>query len=75
MDNISSNQQNQFSAAQEKRLNDFSDKIKEFENSFNEQKKEQLDNYTSTFDKLNKSAEGKLQSMKEIQDKIEKYII
>lgn len=72
LDNISSNQQNQFSAAQEKRLNDFSDKIKEFENSFNEQKKEQLDNYTSTFDKLNKSAEGKLQSMKEIQDKIEK---
>ena len=72
LDNISSNQQNQFSAAQEKRLNDFSDKIKEFETSFNEQKKEQLDNYTSTFDKLNKSAEGKLQSMKEIQDKIEK---
>lgn len=71
LDNISSNQQNQFSVAQEKRLNDFADKIKEFEKSFNEQEKKQLDNYISTFDKLNKLAKDKLQSMEEIQSKIE----
>lgn len=72
LDNISSNQQNQFSAAQEKRLNEFSDKIKEFENIFEKQKKEQSDNYTSTFSALNKLAEEKLQLIGEIQTKIEK---
>lgn len=71
LDNISSNQQNQFSAAQEKRLNDFSDKIKEFENSFNEQKNDQSNNYSTTFDNLKSEAENKLKLMEDIKAKIE----
>lgn len=71
LDNISSNQQNQFSVAQEKRLNDFSDKIKEFEKIFEEQKTEQSNNYSSTFDNLKSEAENKLKLIDDIKTKIE----
>ena len=71
LDNISSNQQNLFSAAQEKRLNDFSDKIKEFEKTFEKQKTDQSNNYSTTFDNLKSEAENKLKLMEEIKAKIE----
>ena len=71
LDNISSNQQNLFSAAQEKRLNDFSDKIKEFEKTFEKQKTDQSYNYSTTFDNLKSEAENKLKLMEEIKAKIE----
>lgn len=72
LDNISSNQQTQFSAAQEKRLNEFGDKLKEFESKYSEQETKQLKNYTTTFDNLKITAEQKLQSIEEIKTKIEK---
>lgn len=72
LDNISSNFQQQFSTAQEKRLNDFADKLKDFEKRFVEQRNEQSNNYSTTFDNLKSSAESKLQTMDEIKDKIEK---
>lgn len=71
LDSISSNQQNQFSVAQEKRLNDFTDKIKEFENTFKEKEKEQSSIYSTTFDELKSNAENKLLLMEEIKEKIE----
>lgn len=72
LDNISSNFQQQFSTAQEKRLNDFADKLKDFEKRFEEQRNEQSNNYSTTFDNLKSSAESKLQTINEIKDKIEK---
>lgn len=72
LDNITTTQQQQFSIAQEKRLNDFSSKLEEFANQFETKKIEQDKLYNTNFQALKDSAEKRLGEMEQIQQKIEK---
>ena len=72
LDSITTTQQQQFSTAQEKRLNDFSNKLDEFSNQFEAQKAEQDKLYNTNFQLLKDGAEKRLSDMEQIQHKIEK---
>lgn len=72
LDGITTTQQQQFSAAQEKRLNDFSNKLDDFSSQFEAQKAEQDKLYNTNFQLLKDGAEKRLSDMEQIQHKIEK---
>lgn len=72
LDNITTAQQQQFSAAQEKRLNDFSKKLSDFSSQFETQKAQQDNSYNDNFRELTDVAQKHLDEMEQIQHKIEK---
>ena len=71
LDQLSTNQQQQFSDAQEKRINDFAAKLGEFECQFSEQQQEQGNLYANNFQRLKEEAEKRLSDMEQIQHKVE----